>query len=384
MKFWLGWILGLAVMLVVLVWGFSQWNLRYYNQYIGERLELLVDLRQGAVQEYFSTAEAELRFWSGNQTIVDAIVQMNETWTAHGDSVAADIYDLYVTQNPSPAGYLLDLDDAGDGSQYSALHKRVHDSARQFVTRRGYYDFFLIGPEGDVYYTVEKERDFTTNLLTGPWKDSGLATAFDAAKRGRNGKVIAISDMRAYGPSAGAPAVFVATALHDEQAQFVGVLALQLPTDVILGIMAYTSGMGETGETYLVGQDLLMRSDSRFSAQSTVLTQQVDSPTVQLALAGEQGRGAILDYRGIEVLSAYMPLEIGKFRWAVMAEMDVAEVVDFAASERPALSGALVLIYGLSLWTVWYWRGRRMPDDKQHTDLATIDISEGDSGGMSD
>ena len=31
MKFWLGWILGLAVMLVVLVWGFSQWNLRYYK-----------------------------------------------------------------------------------------------------------------------------------------------------------------------------------------------------------------------------------------------------------------------------------------------------------------------------------------------------------------
>jgi len=384
MKFWLSWILGLALMLVFLVWGFSQWNLRYYNQYIGERLELLVDLRQGAVEEYFSTAEAELRFWSGNQTIVDAVVEMNATWADHGESVAADVYGLYVTQNPSPPGYLLNLDDAGDGSQYSQLHKRVHDSARQFVTRRGYYDFFLIGPEGDVYYTVEKERDFTTNLVTGPWKDSGLAAAFDAAKRGRNGKVIAISDMRAYAPSAGAPAVFVATALHDEQEQFVGVLALQLPTDVILGIMAYTSGMGETGETYLVGQDLLMRSDSRFSAQSTVLSQQVDSPTVKLALAGEQGRGSIQDYRGVEVLSAYMPLDIGKFRWAVMAEMDVAEVVDFAASERPVLSGALVLIYGLSLWTVWYWRGRRLPDDNQHSELANIDISDGDSGGMSD
>ena len=384
MRFWLGWTLGLALMLLVLVWGFSQWNLRYYHQYIGERLELLVELRQGAIAEYFATAEAEMRFWSGNQTLITALVEMNQAWADHGDSAADDIYRLYVTDNPSPPGYLLNLEDADDGSQYSALHKQVHESARQFVTRRGYYDFFLIGPEGDVFYTVEKESDFTTNIVTGQWKDTGLAAAFTAAKRGNKGRIIAMSDMEPYGPSNGAPAMFVATALHDDQDQFVGVLALQLPTDTILGIMAYTSGMGESGETYLVGQDLLMRSDSRFTQESTVLTQKVDSPTVQRALAGEEGRGVIKDYRGIEVLSAYMPLEIGKFRWAVLAEMDSAEVIDFAASERPALAGALALIYGLSLWTVWYWRGRRLPDEGSQADVAHLNLAEGDGGSMSD
>lgn len=385
MRFWLGWSFGLALMLIVLVWGFSQWNLRYYHQYIGERLELLVELRQGAIAEYFATAEAEMRFWSGNQTLVSAVVEMNQAWKAHGDSAAEEIFRLYVTDNPSPSGYLLNLDDAEDGSQYSALHKQVHESARQFVTRRGYYDFFLIGPEGDVFYSVEKESDFTTNVVTGRWKNSGLAAAFSAAKSGNKGKIIAMSDMAPYGPSGDAPAMFIATALHDDQDNFVGVLALQLPTDTILGIMAYTSGMGESGETYLVGPDLLMRSDSRFSQESTVLMQKVDSPTVQLALSGEEGRGVIKDYRGIEVLSAYMPLEIGKFRWAVMAEMDSAEVIDFAASERPALAGALALIYGLSLWTVWYWRGRRLPEQGSQADVAHLNLGEGDgSGGMSD
>jgi hypothetical protein len=48
----------------------------------------------------------------------------------------------------------------------------------------------------------------------------------------------------------------------------------------------------------------MMRSDSRFSFESTVLLQHVDSPTVQLALSGEEGRGVIDDYRGVEVLSA--------------------------------------------------------------------------------
>ncbi len=384
MRFWLGWTAGLALMLVVIVWGFSQWNLRYYHQYIGERLELLVELRQGALAEYFATAEAEMRFWSGNQTLISAVAEMSQTWAAHGDSAAEDIYRLYVTDNPSPPGYLLNLEDAEDGSDYSALHKRVHESARQFVTRRGYYDFFLIGPEGDVLYSVEKESDFTTNIVTGEWQETGLAAAFKAAKRGNKGKIIAMSDMTPYGPSDGAPAMFVATALHDEQDNFVGVLALQLPTDTILGILAYTSGMGETGETYVVGQDLLMRSDSRFNAESTTLKQRVDSPTVQLALSGEEGRGVIDDYRGVEVLSAYMPLDIGKFRWAVMAEMDSSEVIEFAASERPALAAALLLIYGLSLWTVWYWRGRRLPEDGAHADVSLMDMSEGDGSGIGD
>jgi len=102
-------------------------------------------------------------------------------------------------------------------------------------------------------------------------------------------------------------------------------------------------------------------------------------------LSGEEGRGVIKDYRGIEVLSAYMPLDIGKFRWAVMAEMDSAEVTDFAASERPALAGALALIYGLSLWTVWYWRGRRLPEDGSQGDVAHLNLGESDgSGGMGD
>ena len=65
-----------------------------------------------------------------------------------------------------------------------------------------------------------------------------------------------------------------------------GVLALQLPSDTIAEIMHFTAGMGDSGETYLVGPDLLMRSDSRFTEDSTILETTVDTGTVKLALAG--------------------------------------------------------------------------------------------------
>lgn len=380
MRFWISWMFGLALMVVFVLWAFSQWNLRYYHGYISDRLELLSELRQGALEEYFNTAEAELRFWSRNEGVVRNLGELNAIWEEGGAQLPGELNRLYIEDNPNPAGFLLNLDDAGDGSAYSGLHARVHPGARLFVTKRGYYDFFMIGPQGDVYYSVEKESDFVTNLNTGPWRDSGLARVFQEASKGQRGKIVSISDMAAYGPSDGAAAIFMATAVHSQAGEYLGVLALQLPTDRIIGIMAYTSGMGESGETYLVGEDLLMRSDSRFVADSTVLSQRVETPAVKLALEGEQGSTVIEDYRGVPVLSAYLPLEVGKYRWAVLAEMDEAEVVQFAADERPSLSGALVLIYGLSLWSVWYWRGRRLPED-DFPGMSELDLPDGDGGG---
>ncbi len=73
---------------------------------------------------------------------------------------------------------------------------------------------------------------------------------------------VAVSDLVYYEPSDG-PAMFMAKAMYGSQGELVGVLALQIPTERIVEIMNFRGGMGATGETYLVGEDLLMRSNSR-------------------------------------------------------------------------------------------------------------------------
>ena len=376
LRFWASSAALLAGLLAVAVWLLLHWNMSNFTQQIADRLLLLAELRRGAVQEYFSTAEAELRFWSSNADLLDAQAELVSLWQA-GDA-AQQVQQSYIEDNPNPPGFYLNLDDAGDGTEYSALHSRLHEQARLFVTRRGYYDFFLIGPDGDIFYSVEKEPDFATNLVDGEWADSGLASAFREARQYRAARRIALSDMQAYEPSDGAPAIFMATAMHDSGGRFLGVIAFQLPTDRILGIMNYTSGMGETGETYLVGSDKLMRSDSRFSEQSTVLQQRVESPGVQRALDGEEGMLYVSDYRGIEVMSVFIPLDIGEHRWAVMAEIDRDEVELGAARNRPSIAGALAFVYGLSLWSVWYWRNRRLPGEgEQGGGLEFADGGEG-------
>ena len=378
-KFWLGWASGLALLLVLAVWALLQWNLNIYSQTVADRLLLLAELRRGAMQEYFATADAELRFWSTNEDMIDAQIALQQTWS-ESPEVPAQVRRAYGEGNPNPAGFRLNLDDAEDGTAYSELHRRMHARTRMFVTERGYYDFFLIAPGGDVIYTVEKEVDFGTNVETGAWRDTGLGEVFRQAKRKRREGGIAISDMQAYQPSNGAPAIFMATAITDANGDFLGVIAFQLPTDIILGIMNYTSGMGDSGETYLVGQDKLMRSDSRFTDESTVLQQIVETPTVASALAGESGMSYIQDYRGVEVMSVFLPLPVGDTSWAIIAEVDRAEVQRGAARERPAMSGALLFIYGLSLWSVWYWRGRHLPQEGGGHYAGLEDF--GDGGGM--
>jgi hypothetical protein len=227
---------------------------------------------------------------------LDKQVDIDRYWKAHQGS-----------RNKADARLDYDL-------SVSALQADLDVLAKLFVEARGYYDFFLIGTDGDVLYSVEKEADLETNLVTGPWRETGLAEVFRGAMEAAGEREVVFSDFAPYAPSAGEPAMFVATAMLDAHGQVLGVLALQVPTERIKSIMQFTAGMGATGETYLVGEDLLMRSDSRFSADPTILKTEVDTEPVKRALGGESGTMFVPDYRGVTVLSAYSATQVGGFR----------------------------------------------------------------------
>ncbi|GAB2998357.1 ATP-binding protein [uncultured Cyclobacterium sp.] len=94
----------------------------------------------------------------------------------------------------------------------------------------------------------------------------------------------------------------------------------------IQDILMERTGMGESGETYLVGRDLRMRSISRFMPDTPPA--QINAPTLgaKYALQGINGSGIIDDYRGISVYSSYHKLDIANLDWAILSEIDVKEV----------------------------------------------------------
>ena len=316
-----------------------------------QKLALLGTLRKSALESYLATIRAEITFWSVSESLRDVSLQLQQGWVALPGDKARTLQDLYIRDNPFPFGERAGLADARDGSRYSAAHASVHSLAEEFVSARGYYDFFLIDQAGNIVYTVKKETDYATNLLIGEYRETGLANVFRQALADDLGEVH-FSDFERYAPSNDAPAIFAARRMTDADGSLIGVMAMQLPTIEIVEIMQFDAGMGESGETYLVGQDSLMRSDSRFNDESTILRTTVNTETVALALDGKRGVAFTLDYRGVEVLSAYDSLNIDDFRWAVMAEIDEAEVRDETSGLGARLAGIATVLYGLALWTM--------------------------------
>ncbi|MGR3293600.1 MAG: methyl-accepting chemotaxis protein, partial [Candidatus Scalindua sp.] len=140
-----------------------------------------------------------------------------------------------------------------------------------------------------------------------------------------------------------------------------------------------SSGLGESGETYIIGSDYTMRSQSRFliedkdgyyaqmeklgvdkgllniihAKDSTILLQKIETTGTLAAISGEANVEIFQDYRNVTVLSAYAPLEIKGVNWAIMAEIDEEEALRAATAlgKRMMMLSAVLLVFiiGLSI-----------------------------------
>ncbi|WP_318245931.1 methyl-accepting chemotaxis protein [Stappia stellulata] len=302
---------------------------RYLSEAATRNMEAVVGSRSSEMALYLASIEEDLKVVADNSMVHDALAAFKETYGATGAAEHTALRDAYIFNNPNPLGEKHKLDAAADGSAYSKTHATFHPWFRHLQQARGYYDVFLVEPNGDLVYSVFKENDFGTNLLTGKWKDTDIGAAFRKVRDTPSSSTIAFTDFAAYAPSNDAPASFIATPVLEDNGSFKGALIFQMPIDRINTIMNNSAGLGRTGETYLVGSDKLLRSDSRFRKNgdpTSILSLKADTVAVRDALAGKAGVGSILDYRGTPVLSSYTPLTFNGVTWALIAEIDEAEV----------------------------------------------------------
>ncbi len=236
------------------------------------------------------------------------------------------------------------------------------DYFTDYKERYGYYDLFLIHPEGMVFYTVEQEADYQTNILNGTYKDSNLG---DLTRQILQNKSYGIVDFAPYAPSDGAPAAFIGQPIiHNGEVEVI--VALQLSLEAINNIMQDRNGMGQTGETYLVGSDLLMRSDSYLDPENHSVVAsfsnpskgKVDTEAARSAFSGVKDEKIITDYNGNPVLSAFAPMQIGDFEWAILAEIDQAEAFsnlgfyDDYAEQLGMLGWAMLILVFISVCVI--------------------------------
>ena len=101
-RFWVVCATALAALTLLAAWGMSYLYLERYTQLVADRLQLLNELRRGALEQYFSTADAELSFWSTNPDILAAQLEFTQLWEATPDKALAlkKLRKFYVEDNP--------------------------------------------------------------------------------------------------------------------------------------------------------------------------------------------------------------------------------------------------------------------------------------------
>jgi len=282
---------------------------------------------------------------------------------------------IFIVKNPASIGHKNSLDfTPAYNSSYMQAHKKFHPQFDVFLKEFHIYDIFLVNLKGDVIYTDFKEKDFATNLINGPYANTGLSRVFKKSLHTKKGNV-AFEDFTFYEPSYNKPAAFLATPLFS-QGKRIGSLIFQIPIDEINRVTtsdgAYEkSGLGKSGDCFLVGKDYKMRTDSRFlediklhsvkKLHTTIGIVSVKNRATRLAFENPNKEGVVYakDNQGREVLSAYKTIDVyGATNWVLISQITVEEILEPVKDMKKSIAfvSAVIILSAALLYILFIHR----------------------------
>ena len=346
------------------------------NAEVNARLDVIERARQDSIERYFNGILEQNATMAGNATVIEAARDMGESFFAmksdlsarfesvpdYEDSLLSFYTDVfareyesrngrainatallptreaarlaqyyYISNNPNPLGGKEAMLASTDPSRYAGQHKIYHPLFTGVQQSAGYYDVFLVTPQDlTVVYSVFKELDYGTSLKDGPYRDSGLARAAQAAMTLPPGGTVLI-DFDEYTPSYSAPAAFSAAPIYRKGA-VIGALVFQMPIDRIESVISDVGGLGETGETIMVGlDDGLYRSSGRDVYGQKLLESTIQTDILDQARANDSGL-MVSNAFDTNFLVKYSRLRIPGMNWFMVSRLGESE--SLAAVER--------------------------------------------------
>ncbi|MEL1241507.1 sensor histidine kinase [Flavobacterium flavipallidum] len=182
----------------------------------------------------------------------------------------------------------------------------------------------------------EWER-FETSELQNQKIDTALLQLPDSIKNGHG-----IYDLTPYHKAQKTTFAFISNSKNGQQIKI-------LDYNKIKKILLERTGMGDSGESYLVGEDFRMRSQSRFFPNKIPYTITVKTKGVSNAFKSFDGRGVFKDYRGIDVYSVYSLIKVHHLKLVILSEMDVDEVTVPLQELKERLIGLTIGIFLLAV-----------------------------------
>jgi len=373
-----------------------------------DQLTTVREIKKKKIESYFDQIRQEISFFAQSSVVIDAMKDFKPVFhqiksedvpvdatenlktyyqnqllakVARYESDTLDINTI-LPRNPKSvflqSQYLIGNKNLSIPHPYHQVHAKYHLTMSNFLKTYGYYDIFLIDDQtGHIVYTVAKEVDFATSLLSDTHSNTNIGQLFRKMRYGGIKNQTLMCDFEPYLPSYLAPAAFIAAPIFEGDTK-IGTLIFQIPIDRMDAVMTSNKawqeeGLGETGESYIVGSDYKMRTNSRFIIESptsffkqakeystdtltnnlmefyktTVLFQTIHTAASIKANGNKKGTEIIKDYRGIDVLSSFTPLQIQDVSWVLLAEIDADEAFEpvYAFAKRALLTALIVSLF---------------------------------------
>jgi PAS domain S-box-containing protein len=366
-------IVGLAVM--GSIWSTAERGLRTAAV---DKLNSAAESRRTAVVQLITDIRQEVAVSARRLDIQDATRRLSNAYRRMDASQLDQLRRAYIDDSRFPAGARQAVDDADDGSLYSTVHREVHNNIRRLAQIKGIRDVLLVNEVGDIVYTIRKDADFGTNLLTGPYANTALAKLYSRALADVPLGETAFADFSKYPPAGDEGIAFAASKLNVDLHRAIGVLVLSFTNDKLNQIALDPTGLGETGEVYLVGPDYLMRSDSRFQPGG-FLTTRVENDLIRTMLGGKEAQHLTTDREGHAVLAIYKPVELNGTTWGLVTQAGTRELfASLAEGQRTAVLSAFGVVVVVSLIGLFFARTLTRPIRK--LSQVMTDLSSGDLG----
>jgi class 3 adenylate cyclase len=375
-------------------------QLRFYERVAdqlagGPAAKVAIEEFSSALGELSETPRAQTR--SQRQQLLEAyseryLAPLREGGDAVqlGDILSDDPAAIYLQATyglpQAPITDPMSVDDADDGSLWSAAHARFHPAYRTAVRQAGLLDLYWVDAESErIVYSASKGPDLGTSLSVGPFSGSIVARAADAAVQADDAIV---TDLSFYRAVPGEPVGAAAAPVRDG-GQLLGVVVLTYPgsvyTDRLSALYrAATGGADGASDLYLIGTDGTTRSDPQaFLADpegfleasasaggltdaqrdeierdgSTVLVLPAADATVRAALDGDTEVGPGTSITGAETVGVVTRLPYDEVLWYTVAELEASAAGSTVASfRRVLLVGTAVFVVLLAFVAVAWAR----------------------------
>ncbi|MEO0840418.1 MAG: histidine kinase dimerization/phospho-acceptor domain-containing protein [Cyanobacteria bacterium J06643_5] len=245
-------------------------------------------------------------------------------------------------------------------SEYKQVSQTIHNYLDNIkAVKPSIEEIYIINRSNKVIFSTNKNRE-------GKYEVSANFTPIEKFGSGKSSVPSFYSS-----PETGKPAVTLSKTLRNAAGERLGTVVANLNLEQIDKIVRDSSGLGESGKTYLIGE--LRSGKTTFITEpqnnSQNQTQEVNSQGISEAMTGIRGRGEYLNPQGVMVL--------GEYRWlndpeiALLVEINQQEA--FAPARQLAntiisiglvsVSVLLIGVYWLSLQLSIY---RRQSESYSH------------------